>query len=754
MSIVRRPFLAYLAFLFTLQASIALAVTDVYVGTWGGPGEGRVYRYDGGTDWTDVSPTGGLGKAIWDLEIFEGLVHAAGFGTSNGQVWRLDGTWTDISPPSGYARVVSSLNELQGSLFATVMGDGLMRYEGGRTWTRLGPMYSAQRAVGSECATDHPQLHVGSGGEDDFWRYDAESYYPCDLNGCPPADGPICSGGCFNGSCIFSFAEHDFQVFAGAYAGAMYQFVPSSGDWTRASSPTRSHVQALASYHDRLHVGDAAGNLAVTSPSEHVEGFGDPFPVSALLADAADDLLWIGHGGVPFGFARRDGTSMVRTWDGATFVDRSLPDQFFRGVLAILAVDPDASTCGDEVEVSVQCDAGPEVTVECDGKGVAVLLDGTMTTATPAQPIGFRWEGSFVEGTATGMTATVHFETVGDHVVTLTAGVGGAEESCQTVVHVVDRRAPSLVGVPADTGASCASVPQPPEVQGIDACDGSVHVDFDQQRQDGPCEDAYTLVRRWSARDAAGHPVEALQRIAVSDAQAPVLSGVPGDIAVACNAVPAPASVSASDDCDPLPALRFTEARVNGRCAGDYTLLRDWTATDRCGNARSARQVVVVFDTTPPVVTEGSGGSHCIWPPNHWHSCFDQDDFQPIVRDACSDPVTWRFVGCASDQPADAEGDGSTEDDCVVAPDGLSFCVRAERQGTEGDRHYVVSIVARDGCGNESASVDVGTVRVPHDQSAHDDCLRTTRVGLRPNQPLPWGTRASRAAGSVRRGAR
>ena len=121
------------------------------------------------------------------------------------------------------------------------------------------------------------------------------------------------------------------------------------------------------------------------------------------------------------------------------------------------------------------------------------------------------------------------------------------------------------------------------------------------------------------------------------------------------------------------------------------------------------------------------------------------------MADNCSEPVTWSFVGCASDQPDDApdraypgwNGDGSTVDDCVVAADGRGFCVRAERAGTgptarEG-RHYGVAIVAEDECGNVSPETVVGMIHVPHDSRAGSTkaCLDTTKVGCRPNEAIP-----------------
>jgi hypothetical protein len=273
-----------------------------------------------------------------------------------------------------------------------------------------------------------------------------------------------------------------------------------------------------------------------------------------------------------------------------------------------------------------------------------------------------------------------------------------------------------------------------------------------ETREDGPCPDTHALVRRWQATDRCGNvsPV-AEQRIEVSDVLPPVLAGVPADETVECDAIPAPAPVTATDACDPAPAVAFTEVREDGDCPGQHELLRTWTATDRCGNTASETQRITVQDTTPPAIAVGSDVVACLWPPNHRHVPVDASLLAVDATDACSGPVEWLIVGCSSSQPDDAResdpdspwnGDGHTTDDCVVAADGRSVLARAERAGRGPDaqagRTYEIAIVARDACGNETEPTPAGRIHVPHDQSPRaKDCLNSTKLGLRPNEPLP-----------------
>jgi len=117
------------------------------------------------------------------------------------------------------------------------------------------------------------------------------------------------------------------------------------------------------------------------------------------------------------------------------------------------------------------------------------------------------------------------------------------------------------------------------------------------------CGDTETITRTWTADDGAGGVASCDQIITVVDTTAPTLAGVPGDVAVECDAVPAPASVTATDGCGIGSTASFEELRIDGNCPSNYTLIRTWSATDACGNGGSADQAIGVADTTAPVIT-------------------------------------------------------------------------------------------------------------------------------------------------------
>jgi hypothetical protein len=162
---------------------------------------------------------------------------------------------------------------------------------------------------------------------------------------------------------------------------------------------------------------------------------------------------------------------------------------------------------------------------------------------------------------------------------------------------------------------------------------------------------------------------------------------------------------------------------------------------DGRGGTSSCATSVRFHDDIAPEIAQGGAFTACLWPPNHWYACFTPEDLGLVVRDACSEPVTWSISRCDSDQPDDARergwnGDGRTANDCVIESDGQTFCVRSERAGTgptaQSGRHYTVAIVATDACGNVSNELPIAMIHVPHDHAPHDEgCIDVTHVGCR-----------------------
>jgi len=183
----------------------------------------------------------------------------------------------------------------------------------------------------------------------------------------------------------------------------------------------------------------------------------------------------------------------------------------------------------------------------------------------------------------------------------------GNTNTCAQTIIVYDETPPTFAGVPANTTVQCHAVPEPANPTASDNCGGSTPVSYEQERTDGDCPYRYTLTRTWSSTDLCGNGSSASQVITVIDTQGPTFSGVPSDLTVQCNAVPAPASPTASDNCSANVGVSYNQVRTNGNCPDSYTLTRTWTSADECGNVSMATQKITVRDTQAPVFTSVPG---------------------------------------------------------------------------------------------------------------------------------------------------
>ncbi|MBI3950073.1 MAG: HYR domain-containing protein [Acidobacteria bacterium] len=88
------------------------------------------------------------------------------------------------------------------------------------------------------------------------------------------------------------------------------------------------------------------------------------------------------------------------------------------------------------------------------------------------------------------------------------------------------------------------------------------------------------------------------------DSTPPVLSGCPANASFQClSQVPAPATVTALDNCDGSVPVSFSETQTNPGSSCNNTITRTWKATDSHGNTASCVETIAVNDTTPPTIT-------------------------------------------------------------------------------------------------------------------------------------------------------
>lgn len=107
----------------------------------------------------------------------------------------------------------------------------------------------------------------------------------------------------------------------------------------------------------------------------------------------------------------------------------------------------------------------------------------------------------------------------------------------------------------------------------------------------------YKMLRTWSAVDKSGTTGTAQQLLTVLDVVKPVIVAPPADASALCSAVPAIATLTATDndvECFNKAAVTSAEVRTDGACKYNYTLTRTWSAVDAAGNKGSAVQKLKV----------------------------------------------------------------------------------------------------------------------------------------------------------------
>jgi hypothetical protein len=271
---------------------------------------------------------------------------------------------------------------------------------------------------------------------------------------------------------------------------------------------------------------------------------------------------------------------------------------------------------------------------------------------------------------------------------TATDACGNTKTATQKIT-VVDNTKPMFTFVPANLVLECSD-PVPPMGTPIasDNCDASVTItELGEVCIYSNCPANRQLRRTWKATDNCGNWTTAVQLIDISDTQKPNFTFVPQHITIECSALfpVTPGSPTATDACDPSVQITYNgQTSVAGACPQSYVVTRKWTATDDCGNTRTATQTITVVDTTPPVFNNAPANTTVMCgmvPPAPVVTATDNcDTYVPVtylgqtvsgpncpytitrtwtVADDCGNPRTHTQtinVGAAADQRTDRAG--------------------------------------------------------------------------------------------------
>jgi hypothetical protein len=175
------------------------------------------------------------------------------------------------------------------------------------------------------------------------------------------------------------------------------------------------------------------------------------------------------------------------------------------------------------------------------------------------------------------------------------------ENSC-----LYDVSAPTIDAV-EDYTVSCDEVDtdirQP---EGSDNCDGDLSWSYTDAIELGSCDNAYTIIRTWTAMDNSGYTASADQTITVEDNTDPTFTA-PADVEVACGSDLDDLTMTgdvtdAMDNCGDV-TMSYSDANGTSNCFDGDVIIRTWTATDACGNTSSATQTIHLIDEVAPYFT-------------------------------------------------------------------------------------------------------------------------------------------------------
>ncbi len=184
----------------------------------------------------------------------------------------------------------------------------------------------------------------------------------------------------------------------------------------------------------------------------------------------------------------------------------------------------------------------------------------------------------------------------------------GNSSSCVQTITIVDTTAP-VITCPDDVEYECELQVLLLPATATDNCN-----DFSITSSDvttgNDCETIIT--RTWTATDDCGNFSSCVQTITIVDTTAPVIT-CPANITVECSDPDDYGMATATDNCNDV-IVDYIDLEIPFDSC-ERTIERTWTATDNCGNQSSCIQVIVIVDTTAPIIT-------C--PDNVEHEC-DQD---------------------------------------------------------------------------------------------------------------------------------
>jgi len=271
-----------------------------------------VYKYEGGTSWTCISSGSPLENeyAVLCLVEYNGNLYAGTMSTSDphngiGRVYRYEGgtNWSLVG--NFLDDQVCALAVYEGALYAGTAWRGmkLYRYEGGTTWTQVvSPVtWSGTRAL----YVSHSYLLMGDIGWDRIGHWDGVTFHQ---------DQPARTG-----SCIYDFQDFGNYVYATAYAGRMWRS-PDGVSWSLVPEFANyydGNLWELESYNGLLYMAYASGELRASGvPDRGTLVYTAPDGIISMATDGQYLYFGIGAEAGAYYGSETTGTGKIFRYDG------------------------------------------------------------------------------------------------------------------------------------------------------------------------------------------------------------------------------------------------------------------------------------------------------------------------------------------------------------------------------------------------------------------------------------------------------
>ena len=179
-------------------------------------------------------------------------------------------------------------------------------------------------------------------------------------------------------------------------------------------------------------------------------------------------------------------------------------------------------------------------------------------------------------------------------------------ETFVQIITLTDAIAPVLVEATEDFTVECDTEYEMPTAFFEDNCDNTLDYTTTSSEEMVGC--ALVITYTITATDNCDNSASTDVVVTIVDTTDPIVFAPQGG-EFSCDEEIIYGMAEATDNCDLDLEMDFTDAVTSGECPQSFTVVREWTATDDCGNVGYGYTTYFVYDNTPPVLTVGESAT-------------------------------------------------------------------------------------------------------------------------------------------------